>query len=169
MDVYVGIDPGSSGYICALEPGSNNVNFMANIDKPIDLYNGLIHISEHYNLKMAMIEDVHSLGTMSAKSNFSFGWNCGLLHTILQCAAIPYDKVQPKAWQKFIGVKTKVRKKGAPKVPAAVRTRELKNEIAAICERLYPHVSVRGPKGGLKDGKSDALMIAHYCSLIYNR
>jgi len=61
--------------------------------------------------------------------------------------------VQPKKWQKTIGVT----KKG----------KEIKKEVASICSRLYPDAEIYGPKGGLLDGKSDALMIAHYAFLNY--
>jgi hypothetical protein len=165
--VFIGIDPGASGYICALAPESKQVEFLSNVEKPNILFEMLTTLRKNFNVQMAMIEDVHSIPSASAKSNFSFGWNCGLLHGILGCTGIGLDMVQPKIWQKHIGIKTPTRKKGAPKIPASVRTAKMKNDVAKICERLYPEVNIRGPKGGLKDGMSDALMIAHYCSHIY--
>jgi len=110
---------------------------------------------------MTMIEEVHSLGNMSAKSNFSFGWNVGELHTLLQCLGMPYDMVQPKKWQSTVGIKVPIKFKGPE------RAKRLKKATAEKCEQLYPGCDIYGPKGGLKDGRSDALMIAHFCRLSY--
>lgn len=164
---YIGIDPGASGYICALAPESNSVEFIANTEKPHIIQKAVKHLFINYDLKKIMIEDVHSVFGASAKANFNFGFNCGLLYGIIRSAGIGLDTVQPKVWQKHIGIVTRIRKKGAPVIPATVRKKELKKDIAAICERLYPHVNIRGTRGGLIDGKSDALMIAHYTSHIY--
>ena len=56
-------------------------------------------------------------------------------------------------WQKSIGVKAK--------------GKAIKKDVADICSRLYPLVDIYGPRGGLQDGLSDALMIAHYNYLKY--
>ena len=167
MKIVLGIDPGASGYICALAPELKNAEFMSNKEQPHIIYEWLTELTEHYTVSHVMIEDVHSLGNVSAKSNFNFGFNCGLLHGVIGCTAIGLDMVQPKVWQKYIGIRTPVRKKGAPKVPASVRSKKLKQDVAAICQRLYPKIVIHGPKGGLIDGKSDALMIAHYASHLY--
>lgn len=167
MKVFIGIDPGAKGYICALAPDVNQAEFIANVALPHEIYDFLVDMRGEHSVKKAMIEDVHSLHGMSAKSNFNFGFNTGLLHGIFGSTGNGLDMVQPKVWQKHIGIKTPVKVKGAPKVPAAVRSRQLKSEVAAICQRLYPRIVIHGPKGGLQDGKSDALMIAHYASHIY--
>ena len=107
-----------------------------------------------FNLAVIMIEDVKSLFGMSAKSNFSFGYNVGVVNTLALASEVAVDNVMPKKWQKHVGVRAK--------------GKDIKKDVASICDRLYPHVSIRGPKGGLQDGKSDALMIAHYASQIFH-
>lgn len=149
-NVYIGIDPGNKGYLCALIPESNKVSFMENNAKPIDIVNWLKSVEKMCNIKVIMIENVHAIQGSSAKSNFSFGFNTGLITGITQTFGIMFDKVNPKAWQKFIGVT----KKGLT----------LKHDVADICERLYPNITIRGPRGGLQDGKSDSLMIAHFAA-----
>ena len=109
---------------------------------------------KEFNVVVAMIEDVHAIFGTSAKSNFNFGYNTGLVTGVVQASGISLDKVAPKKWQKFIGVKSK--------------GKLIKKEVATICERLYPNASIRGPRGGLLDGKSDSLCIAHYAALTYN-
>lgn len=152
-DVYLGIDPGSKGAICALLAKENKVIFKHTEDPPADLLAWINRLKEQYNLRLIMIEDVHSLPLVSAKSNFSFGYNLGVVTTISIASKVMVDKVQPKKWQKFIGVKA--------------TGDAIKKDVAAIAARLYPEAKLYGPRGGLLDGRSDALMIAHYAA--YNR
>jgi hypothetical protein len=42
-----------------------------------------------------------------------------------------------------------------------------KKFVASIALQLYPKAPLFGPKGGLLDGRADALMIAHYLSIKY--
>ena len=101
-----------------------------------------------FNVPMIMIEAVHSLHMMSAKSNFTFGYNLGVITALCQASGTGTDTVTPKIWQKTIGVKPK--------------SKSIKKDIAKICQTIYPSAGIFGPKGGLDDGKSDSLMIAHY-------
>ena len=109
-----------------------------------------------------MIEDVHSLFGMSAKSNFQFGRNVGIIYAVLAATGQGIDLVTPKVWQKEIGAVL-------PKSIKKDRSKALKKMVGGIAERLYPNAPIFGPKGGLLDGKSDSLMIAHYCYLKYRR
>ena len=45
--------------------------------------------------------------------------------------------------------------------------KDIKKDVANICQRLYPTAEIYTPKGRLMDGRSDALMIAHYCMIHY--
>jgi hypothetical protein len=87
---------------------------------------------------------------MSAKSNFTFGRNLGSIHAIaeINCFGRIPSTVAPKVWQKFAGVTAK--------------GKWIKKEVAQIATKLYPTANIRGKRGGLLDGRSDALMIAHY-------
>ncbi len=152
-NAYVGIDPGAKGAFCLLVPHTKQVAFKSTLDKPMDLFDWFMQIQTSYNLKIIMIEDVHSIFGTSAKSNFNFGRNVGLVTGISASTGSPVDLITPKKWQKYIGVKTK----GVA----------IKKEVASICERLYPQTNIRGARGGLLDGLSDSLMIAHYASHLY--
>ena len=102
---------------------------------------------------MCMIEDVHSIFGASAKSNFMFGFNTGLLHGIIRALGLPLDQVQPKAWQKHIGVKS------------TVKGKLVKTAVADIVQGLYPEIAtdIFTPRGRLIDGRSDAAGIVSYC------
>jgi len=145
---YIGIDPGKSGAICLLVPDANKIGFIDNSVKPVDIATWIRLAKSEFVIYSAMIEKVHAIQGTSAGSNFSFGYNTGLISGVIQASGLGLDQVTPKMWQKHISVKAK--------------GKAIKKEVAEICERLYPHASIRGPRGGLLDGRSDALMIAHY-------
>ena len=46
---------------------------------------------EEYNIQCIMIEDVHSIYGVSAKSNFNFGFNTGLVTGIVQTLGVRVD------------------------------------------------------------------------------
>lgn len=152
-DVVIGIDPGQSGAICALLVKHNKVTYQPTTEDPLVLFDWFNLMKLNYNLRCIVIEDVHSILGMSAKSNFSFGRNVERVNLLAQLAKVRVELVTPKTWQKFISVKQKG--------PA------IKKEVADIALRLYPNAPLFGPKGGLLDGRSDSLMIAHYGA--YNR
>lgn len=154
LDAYIGVDPGATGKYCLLIPATKQVLFLPTTHKPMDTVNWFKRIQHEFNLVITMIENVHSIHGASAKSNFNFGGNVREVNILPLVAGSSVDLVTPKVWQKYIGVKTKKGDKGP----------QIKKYIASICDRLYPNVLIRGPKGGLLDGMSDSLMIAHYAS-----
>ena len=167
LDLAVlGIDPGSSGAYCLLFPESRDVIFKPTSNDPVDTYAWLLRIQMEYNLAVCMIEEVHAIQGSSAKATFNFGGNVREVNLIPQLLQIPVDKVRPKAWQKFIGLVTPTHLSGPAN--ASKRKTHIKKEVAAIASRLYPTAELKGPKGGLLDGRSDALMIAHYAARTLN-
>lgn len=147
---FVGADPGAKGAMCLLIPETKQIAFMDNSAKPLEILGWLERINNEYNLKVIMIEDVHAIFGTSAKSNFNFGFNTGLITGIIQASGNSLDKVTPKVWQKYVGVKQK--------------GKLIKKEVGEICDRLYPNTELRGSRGGLLDGRSDALCIAVYAA-----
>lgn len=145
-----GIDPGSNGAICVLD--RNDSTYIAFCDlKKSTTYDIAIWL---FNQKVTYIwiEDIHSLYGMSAKSNFNFGKNLGVVTTISEIISKGDNSkirtVTPKIWQQYIGVT----KKG----------KHIKKNVADIAKKLYPNVEIHGKRGGLLDGRSDACMVAYY-------
>jgi len=148
-EAYIGIDPGNKGAICLLSGDLTTIDFIDN-SKPINHMVDWLEIHKNnYFIKKVLIEDVHSIFGTSAKSNFSFGFNTGVLHGVIKALQLPLDTVNPKIWQKSFGIKSK--------------GKLIKKEVATICNTLYVNPSIYGSKGGLLDGRSDALGIATYC------
>lgn len=143
-----GIDPGTKGALCVLDQKDPGHLSFLDINK-----HTTYELSKWLYLQQVdsiWIEDVHSLFGMSAKSNFGFGRNLGMITAVAEIASKGklINKVAPKVWQKYIGVT----KKG----------KAIKYNVATIAITTYPTAAIYGKKGGLLDGRSDALMIAHY-------
>lgn len=161
----ISCDPGATGALCLLRKFDDKPTKIFFFDHKNNttrqLNNWLINADNEMNINMAIIEDVHSLIGMSAKSNFNFGRNLERMHTLLSLRSFGLDLVTPKVWQKNAGVKAIP--KGTKRTPV-----QLKKEVASLAERLYPGCSIYGPKGGLLDGRSDSLLIGHYGLLKYS-
>ena len=146
-----GIDPGANGAIAVLD--STNPDSVALLDLKsnsiCDTWNWLHTEGLALGSSKIWIEDVHSLFGMSAKSNFGFGRNLGTVLTIAELLTGHFpNTVTPKIWQKYVGVTAK--------------GKDIKKQVAEIATSLYPTANIYGKRGGLLDGRSDALMIAHY-------
>jgi hypothetical protein len=143
-----GIDPGTNGAIAVLD--STNPDSVALLDlNKVSIYQTAVWLHTK-QVSTVWLESVHSLYGMSAKSNFGFGRNFGIAFAIAKMGTSDGDVKQatPKVWQKYIGV--------------TVKGKGIKQEVCNIAQGLYPNAVLHGPKGGLLDGRSDALMIAHY-------
>ena len=145
-----GIDPGATGAICVLD--SHDPAHVALLDlkkhSNTDIYSWL-HSQLRFRGSEIWVEDIHSMHGMSARSNFSFGKNLGIVTTIAELmVGNPPKPVTPKIWQKYIGVTAK--------------GKAIKRQVANIAQYLYPQAELHGKRGGLLDGRSDALMIAYY-------
>ena len=143
-----GIDPGTSGAMCVLD--SKDPTYTALLDlKKNSIYEATKWL-HNQQVDTAWLENVHSLFGMSAKSNFGFGRNFGIAFAIAKVGTSDgsIQQVTPKIWQKYVGV--------------TVKGKAIKQEVANIAQTIYPSVVIHGPQGGLLDGRSDALMIAHY-------
>ena len=143
-----GIDPGTNGAIAVLDSENPDSVALLDLNK-----NSIYETTEWlHNKKVDTIwlENVHSLYGMSAKSNFGFGRNFGIAFAIAKLAVSdgPVQQVTPKVWQKYIGVTAK--------------GKAIKKQVAEIANILYPVANLYGKRGGLLDGRADALMIAHY-------
>lgn len=157
MAKFIGIDPGSKGSLCCLD--SADLTTILFMDTPFD-HNTCISVREfiiHHSPKMIGLEKVHAIFGTSAGSNFTFGENVGIIKGVVGTTNFGIDMVQPKAWQKACGIAFKPKSKPAEK----------KRVVASIAQQLYPSASLHGPRGGLLDGRSDALMIAHHMMVKY--
>lgn len=147
--VFLGVDPGAKGAIAAINsdlqaifledyPG-DEVQLVKIINRIYD------ELTDNGYVLLAGLEKVHSMPKQGVSSSFKFGTNYGIWRGVLASFGIPFLEVTPQKWQK--GVISKARDK-QPSIAAA--------------GRLFPGVTLLGPKGGKMDGRADALLIAYY-------
>lgn len=147
---FIGVDPGKSGGICLLVPELKYIEFVEMAAKPMFIYEWMRAQNKNYNLQVIMLEKVHAIQGTSAGSNFTFGYNTGGISWLSDAVGCGVDHVTPKTWQKYLGVTHK--------------GKAIKKEVAKLISQMYPYAEIHGPRGGLLDGRSDALAIAHYAS-----
>ena len=148
--LFIGIDPGQSGALAMIDE-INDVIVLS--DWPGDEIGAAAIVREikmkadhHKSTLLGAIEYVHSMPGQGHVGPFTFGANYGIWRGILAMAQIPFFLVRPQQWQKGII------KKAQDKKPAL-----------AAASRLFPNAELYGPRGGGKDGRADALLIAHWC------
>jgi len=159
----IACDPGQTGSFCLLRLDSTQqpkIFFIENANPLNEIQAWLADATTNLNIRMLMVEEVHSVFGASAKANFTFGRNVGVVNTLLDLLPIGKDIVQPKEWQKFCGIPAK--KKGQKR-----STADVKKLVAVAADRLYPGCDIRTPRGRILDGRADALMIAHFCAHKY--
>ena len=148
MKSWLSADPGASGAICHLyEDGSTVfIDFKAE-----GLLGYIAYLRSISPTTMVGIEAVHAMRGQGVTSMFSFGQRLGELEGMLATLQLGYDKIRPQTWQKACNIPAKSGKKGTHEVMS----------------RLYPNAILTGPKGGILDGRCDALGIAHYLRKTY--
>lgn len=94
------------------------------------------------------LEHVAAFPKNGSIGNFKLGEGFGLWKGLLAADGVVHELVRPQRWKREV-------LDGAAKTPQAE---------AAIAARLYPAArqDLVGPKGGLREGRVDALLIAHY-------
>lgn len=149
MKLFAAIDPGANGALCILsEEGVAEFYDFAKV--------GLIGYAKALKsvdvpLTMVAVEAVSAMPGQGVSSMFSFGQRLGELEGMLITLEIGYEKVRPQKWQKLCAVPPKSGKKG----------------ISETMTKLYPKLPLAGPKGGIMDGRCDALGLAHYLRKTY--
>ena len=152
--LIAGIDPGTNGAIAVLDSESPDSVALLDLKKHsiFEVKSWLtpyLYTNSQLIKNKIWVEDVHSMHVISAKSNFGFCRNLGFVLTIAELVpSAETHMVTPKIWQKYIGV--------------TVKGKAIKKEVAKIALGLYPNAELYGQRGGLLDGRADALMIAHY-------
>lgn len=167
---YIGIDPGKTGAMCVWTWNSNpekeKVHFVdwPKDDNPLSLVSRLddfICDDEEYGMfdncadwvwnvnPFCVIEKVSSMPGQGVRSMFSFGKNFGMWLMFLSVHGIRHHLLTPVAWRKNLVTKT-----DGP---------DTKSANCTVACRLFPSLTkqLKGPRGGLKDGRIDALLMAY--------
>lgn len=159
---HIGIDPGKDGAIVAQTDKGIEKIMIPLIGNEIDLHS-LNHTIRRLSLSGGphhfILENVHTLPIMSAKSNFTFGSVFGMLQALLVANNCKFTLVTPKEWQKEMW-------QGIPKQtkPGKKQT-DTKAMSLLAANRLFPLQDLTKSDRASKahDGIVDALLISEYC------
>jgi len=140
--VHIGIDPGLKGSICVMD--DSGVGFY----KIEELKLVLTEYATHF-YKVAI--EMQNLRPNQAGMGKMMK-NYGILLGLMQAFNSDYKEIQSKAWYKHFGIK------------ANLSSDDRKRVTSSLMADRYPQIrsQLYGPRGGLLDGKSDALAIATY-------
>jgi len=159
IHLYIGIDPGVSGAIAAIDQKQNVLLLKDWPGDEIGAADIIRKLVRDYDADIkAALEKAQAVpgqatitkgkfgGGPSPRSQFKFGTNFGIWRGVLAAFQIPFGLPHPKTWQKGVLAKAQDKK------PAM-----------AAASRMFPKAEIYGPRGGKKDGRADALLIADWC------
>jgi adenylate cyclase class IV len=165
--VYMGIDPGSKGFISIQKYGE--FSFYSIEDNDLYQLSKIMADLRSNNANIACaIEDVHAVFGSAAGTTFTFGFNKGYLIGLLAANNIPYVLVQPKIWQKemwgnsdIVPKYKEVTVKGKKVIRKEVNTKATSINAA---KRLFPQIDFRKTIRckNLDDNKVDATLMSEY-------
>jgi crossover junction endodeoxyribonuclease RuvC len=101
---YIGVDPGASGGLVALDAGGH---FVSAIPMPYDgkrVQGAEVAkwVKQFPEVRIAAIELVGAMPGNGGVSMFNFGHNTGVVTGVMQSYMIPLIQVRPQAWKKEI-------------------------------------------------------------------
>lgn len=149
-DCWAGIDPGLTGAIAVLRASGPEVFDMptlrtsasrSEIDVP--RFRDLL---ESLKLGFVTIEQQCVMPGQGVASTGKTMQGYGMLLGVLYGLRMRFEVVRPQDWKRAAGIPPKA-DKGASLLFAG---------------RLFPEVELRGPNGGAKDGRAEALLIAQH-------
>jgi hypothetical protein len=163
--IIIGVDPGLHGAIAVLDGGA----LREILDTPIfetlvgkkkrsrldkaRLLHEVGRLRRDYGAGLAVLEDVSSRPDDGAIQAFAFGRVVGALDMVFTGYGYRIEYVRPQVWKKALHV------------PA------LKSAACARADEIFPEhrAEWRGARGGLRDGRAEAAMIAKYGAQTYDR
>jgi crossover junction endodeoxyribonuclease RuvC len=160
VKAYLGADPGIDGALALYLPGSSAILQVRDMPalkvdgkRRIDLWSLAQQLSrwaDEFDIQ-ATVERVHAMPGQGVTSMFSFGYSTGSLQQALASARIPFTLVQPATWKAIYGLRGGAENKAA--------------SVTKAVELFPDHKALFfGPKGGPKDGRAEAALLAHYGS-----
>jgi len=160
MKIYIGIDPGLSGAMVAVDDDGNVVGqlIMPRVNGrkgPLDVRCALSWLIDVKggSTATASLERASTRPGQSAVSTLTCGVNWGRLDGLLTALGIRYDTPTPQQWK---------RKLGLPKRPAKER-QQAKLDAVELAGNLFPSLELSpGKKTTPHDGLADAALIAEY-------
>lgn len=142
MIAWIGVDPGTRGAVAVID-GDGGHDFLDWPGDPSPVVDKIRSWLLTYHIRLAALEQVHSMPRQGVSSTFKFGTNYGIWQGILSALSVPYVTVTPRNWQKGLVL------------PSAGPTP--KQRSLAVARSLFPNADLSRQKD---HGRADALLIA---------
>lgn len=152
--IYIGIDPGKSGCLVAIDTEGNSppkVWSTPLIGHEYDI-DGMLSIVEECGelCAKAVIERVHAMPGQGRTSMLSIGYGAGLWHGILTCRRVPWSVVTARTWQRDM--------------LSGIGGDDTKSKCVVAARRLFPDLDLRRTTKckGPDHNVCDALLMAEW-------
>lgn len=146
LKYYLGIDPGQSGGLALIDENGKHYASWKMPESERFIWDVIDHNASLAD--KAVIEQVHSFPGQGVASTFKFGVGYGGLRMALIAAYVSFEEVNPRTWQKALGIKPMDKKQESH--------RDFKKRLQAKAQQLFPTVTVTL-------AIADALLLAEYC------
>lgn len=162
LPCFCGIDPGFTGAFAWIDGDGQSMGY---VDMPVtgkgrgrefdlDKLNKIVYqfaSTARDNIVIVGLEKPTSMPGEGAHRSHRFGEGIGMLKGLMIAHQLPFRLVPPNLWKGRLGLPGKTD-------PNA------NNAGAQLLESHYSTISsmIRGPRGGIKDGRLDAFLIAHW-------
>jgi hypothetical protein len=162
---WAGIDPGLHGAIAIIRPDGTAIAFeMPSTPKQLArIFNQHVIPAK---VDFCLIENLHALPTKHRGSHSSWvlAENRGVLIGMLEIADIKYDSIEPRSWQKSLGV---VARQKAPKGHGALLNYIPEESYGQFKKRLMGYATKLFPGMDVNENIADALLLAEVCRRIH--
>lgn len=145
---FIGIDPGKSGAIVALDADGSFGSFVKLKETEHDIWTWVVkELGLGYGKSghFAVLEKVGAMPRQGVSSTFKFGQSYGFCRGLLVASRIRFETVTPAKWQGSLGC----------------RTKGDKNVTKAAAQRLFPNVK-------MTHSIADAVLLAEYARRLWN-
>lgn len=151
MKAWIGVDPGVSGAMAIIFEDST-CTYMDWVDEN-SMCSVIMLWASVYELVAVALEDTPAMRRDSKQSATTFQQHCGAWKCLIRIAGFEPVMVRPLTWMK--------------RRVEAKRNHSDKPSLRYVASK-YPYIYLTGPRGGKKDGRSDAICIAEWIKEQYN-
>jgi len=150
MTKYIGIDPGVSGALVAINDQGSIIDVLlmpTYKEGTKSRVNGAAMATwliQHTDAQSCFVEKVHAMPGQGVSSMFNFGHSLGVIHGVVLTLGLSMREVTPQSWKKHHGL---------------IGTDKDAARTAAI--KIYPKEVILNAKGK-GQALADALLIARY-------
>jgi hypothetical protein len=153
--IFIGIDPGGSGAVAAIDGAGRVVGVIKNASTERDLWDAIAGWCQTSPRIVAVIEQVHSFPEQGVAATFTFGASYGFFRGFLTVIGALFgarsSEVAPQKWQRVVGV---------PKRAKDESKTSHKNKTKARAQQLFPGLKIT-------HANADALLLAEYARITW--